>query len=437
MGTGLTVGLGIGVGAARRVRGTAVEHTGGHGHGQAQHRGHRTEQGRRGVTESGTDPESADPGTTRVGEVERGVVAGGGDGRRPGGLVHDEHLQRRGDTEPDGAQHDDGDHRAHRVLDGHGEQQEHHGQRCQCSVDGRAQPPVGERPRSERSERHPGPEQSQDDGHPGRGHPGDLGHHRGDVAEDREDPGETEDGGQQPEQHLGAAHRGDLPAQAHTLRGGHFGHEDHHAHQAHQGDGGDHEERGPPAHQLAEERPGGHTHDVGDGQTQEHACHGGGPARGAGHVRGDQGTDTEEGPVREPGQDPAGQDRLVSGREDGDEVADREEPHEQQQCGATGQPGGRCGQQRSAHDHTEGVGGDEVSSGGQGDAEIGGHLGQQPHDDELGRSDGEGPESQREQSEGHGRTSPGAGQGRCVRMRATGGGAAPEVPGGEHGFSTC
>jgi hypothetical protein len=59
------------------------------------------------------------------------------------------------------------------------------------------------------------------------------------------------------------------------------------------------------------------------------------------------------------------------------------------------------GEQRRPDDHPDGVGGDEVARSGDGDPEIGGHLGEQARHRELRQADGERSESHGEEREPH------------------------------------
>ena len=73
----------------------------GHGeHGEAGGGEHGADRGRGGVAVPGRQDEAAELGADRVGDVERGVVAGRGQALRVARHVHQPGLQRRQGDEP-------------------------------------------------------------------------------------------------------------------------------------------------------------------------------------------------------------------------------------------------------------------------------------------------------------------------------------------------
>ena len=165
---------------------------------------------------------------------------------------------------------------------------------------------------------------------------------------------------------------------------------------------GDQDEREAPACEAAERGRRGHADEVGQGQAQHHRRHRRRPALLAHQGRGHERADTEERAVRQAGQE-TGDDQQPEGRRRRRErVACREQAHEQQQRRPPAQPDRRGGEQRRAHHDADGVRGDEVARGGDGDGQIGGDVGKQAHHGELGESDGTCAQRQRQDGERHG-----------------------------------
>ncbi|MNP08624.1 hypothetical protein D3C76_1007010 [compost metagenome] len=72
------------------------------------------------------------------------------------------------------------------------------------------------------------------------------------------------------------------------------------------------------------------------------------------------------------------------------QVTDNENAHQRYQGGLARQPGGgQCHEWRT-NGHAQGVTGYQPAGAGDRHTEVGRHIGQQAHDDELGGADGEG-----------------------------------------------
>ncbi|MCP2257423.1 hypothetical protein LX15_001108 [Streptoalloteichus tenebrarius] len=74
-----------------------------------------------------------------------------------------------------------------------------------------------------------------------------------------------------------------------------------------------------------------------------------------------------------------------------------EQRHHPQQQPLARHAGAQDGQQRGSDDDAQGETRHQQPGGGQGDTEVGGHLGQQPGDDDLRRADGEGAQGEGDQ----------------------------------------
>ena len=127
------------------------------------------------------------------------------------------------------------------------------------------------------------------------------------------------------------------------------------------------------------------------------------PARLSGRhqVGGDDRADAEERAVAQRGDDAAGHHRPRSvGASAESRLPAMNSTISADQHALAGEPGDGGGEADGAHGDAEGVAGDEPARGGLGDAEVGGHLGQQAHDDELGEADAEAPDGQGESPRG-------------------------------------
>ena len=101
------------------------------------------------------------------------------------------------------------------------------------------------------------------------------------------------------------------------------------------------------------------------------------------------------------GDDPPGEHELVAAGEGRHEVAGDEQDQQPQQGVLAVHPPEAGGEDDATDGHGERVSGDEVAGDGLGDSEVGGDLREKAHDDELGQSDAEAPEGEREERDGH------------------------------------
>ncbi|MCY1430137.1 hypothetical protein D9M71_460770 [compost metagenome] len=173
------------------------------------------------------------------------------------------------------------------------------------------------------------------------------------------------------------------------------------ADQRHHADDGHHPEGRTPAGSLAERGAQRHAEDVGQGQAGEHQGDGGSLAVGRHQTGGDHRTDAEEGAVAERGDHPGEHQQAVVGGHRAEEIADDEDAHQHQQGAFARQPCGKQRHDRRAERHAEGIAADQPAGAGNGHAEIGGNIGQQPHDDEFRGADGKRGQSEDEKRSGH------------------------------------
>ncbi len=316
-------------------------------------------------------------------------------------LVQHPLLQRRDGGEAERPDEHDGDRGEDLVVGGEGEQREHQGEAPEGDVEQRHQPPVREPAAEQVAEEHPDAEQHQQPGHRAVRVAGHVGHHRGDVGDRGEDAAEAEHGHRHRQQHLGVAEGGQLAAQVGALGAGLLRDEPGDPGHADQAERGDDHEGGPPADGLPDVRAERDADDVGDGESGEHGGDGAGLLARGHQFGGDDGADAEERAVGERGDHPAGEHRPEGGGGGGQHVADHEQAHQQHQHPLAADLGAEHGEQRRAEDHAEGVAGDQQARGRDGDAVVGGDLGQQAHDHEFGGADAEGADGQSEQCEWH------------------------------------
>jgi hypothetical protein len=165
---------------------------------------------------------------------------------------------------------------------------------------------------------------------------------------------------------------------------------------------GDEDEGEAPAGCLANQGTEGDPCDVGHREAGEHHGNGSGPALGCDQAGGDHRSDAEEGSVGEGGQDPAGQEqgKVRCGRAQG--VARDEDQHEQREHRFAGSASAQQGHDGRADEDADGVGGDQISGRGNGDAEGVRHLGQEAGGHELGGAYAEGTDGQCQKGQGHG-----------------------------------
>ncbi|MGX1305185.1 hypothetical protein RKD35_006673 [Streptomyces albogriseolus] len=121
---------------------------------------------------------------------------------------------------------------------------------------------------------------------------------------------------------------------------------------------------------------------------------------------GDHRADPEQRPVRQPRQNPRREQQLEVRRERRGHVPDDEQAREHQQQPLVRHPRADRRQQRRTDHHAQRVGGHNVARGRHGHRQTVGDLREQPHGDELGRTDAERDDGQGEQSQGHGRGKP-------------------------------
>ena len=180
-----------------------------------------------------------------------------------------------------------------------------------------------------------------------------------------------------------------LAQRAGAVRCRHGGHP-----QAHHDDGGHgnephkHEGRAP-AKRLAQRGSYGHAHQRGGGQPQHDPPHGACAAAGRRQRSRHQRSHAKVGAVRQAGEQSHGAQRQVARRQRRREVAQRIHHHQRHQQRAAPPVGTQHGQHRCAHHHAQGIGADDVAGLRNAHANVARHLGQQAHDDELARADGE------------------------------------------------
>ncbi len=122
---------------------------------------------------------------------------------------------------------------------------------------------------------------------------------------------------------------------------------------------------------------------------------------GRNHVGGHDGADTEEGSVAERRDDTSQQHGGEVRGERRERVPDDEEDHQSGEDRFARESGDGSGQDQCADHDAECVAGDEPARSGLADCEVGGDLGQEAHDDELGQSDAEPAESEGYEAYGH------------------------------------
>ena len=94
--------------------------------------------------------------------------------------------------------------------------------------------------------------------------------------------------------------------------------------------------------------------------------------------------------------DPGEHQHVVVTGQGTEQVADDEDAHQRYQCGLAWQFGGGQCHERRTDGHAQGVAGHQPAGAGNRHPEVGRHIGQQAHDDELGGADGEGTQGQDE-----------------------------------------
>lgn len=106
--------------------------------------------------------------------------------------------------------------------------------------------------------------------------------------------------------------------------------------------------------------------------------------------------------MAERGDDSTDHHHVVARGESGEDIADDEQNHEHDECDLAVDAGQSHSDEDGADGDSEGISRDQIAGDGLGDPEIGGHLGQQSHDDELRESDSEPADGESEKCEWHG-----------------------------------
>lgn len=232
--------------------------------------------------------------------------------------------------------------------------------------------------------------------------PADVGHHRRDVGDGREDTSEAEHGHRHGQQDLDVLEGGELVAEMHALGLRHLGDQLGDSEQTDHSERGDSGEGDPPARGLPDQRAQGDTDHIGDGETAEHHGDRTGLLLRRDKLGGDDGSDAEERAMGERGDDSARQHQPEGRGDGGEQVADDEQPHQQHQHPLAGHLRAERGHDRGADHHAEGIAGHQQSGRGDGDTEVTGDLRQHTHDHELCGSDSEGPDREGQERERHG-----------------------------------
>lgn len=380
----------------------AVDRVGRPGYGQAEHGECGSGERRGGGAEARGQGEPADPRAARVGEVERGLVGGGGQRRGRGRLLHDHQLERGAGDEGGRAEQGDGERGTPLGRHQDGEEREDRDQGRETAEEGAAQGMVRQPSARQVARRRADAEQREQQRDAGLGVPGGLGEHRRDVAVRGEQRAEARHRRPQRQPDGQGAQGRQFAAQT-AARG--LGvvvrDEQRQCGDRGQPDQADPEEGDPPAEVLADGGGDRHSGDVRDGQPEEHQRDGACLALGRDQAGGDDGADTEEGAVRQAAEEAGGEQPVLVGGEGGERVARDEEDHEADQDLAAGQAGGGRGEQRGADHHAERVRRDQVAGGGEGYVEVVRDVGQQAHHHELGGADAEGAHGEGEQGQGH------------------------------------
>ncbi len=110
--------------------------------------------------------------------------------------------------------------------------------------------------------------------------------------------------------------------------------------------------------------------------------------------------------MRQTRQEARGEEQAEVRSEGGRDVADDEEPGQEQQQPLVRYARSDAGQDRGADDDTQRVGGHDVARLRYGHVDPVGDLGQQSHRGELGRADAEGDDSQGQECQWHGAGEP-------------------------------
>jgi hypothetical protein len=117
------------------------------------------------------------------------------------------------------------------------------------------------------------------------------------------------------------------------------------------------------------------------------------------HRGADHGTDTEERPVRQAGQEPGGHQEFVAVGNGREHVAEDEHRHQPEQQPLPSGPGSQRRDHRCAYHDPDRVRRDDVPGGRDGDVDARRDLWKQAHGDELGGSDRETTDRQGQQGQ--------------------------------------
>ena len=259
--------------------------------------------------------------------------------------------------------------------------------------------PVGEPARQPGAADHAEAERRGEDRHRRLRQAADLGHGRGDVGVDGEEPAEADRTGEQREHRLAVAEEQHLLAPGRRRVAGHRRHEGQDQHHGEQREHGGREVRRAPAELLAQPGRGRDADDVGDREPEHHARDGASAVLGGGHAGGHQRRDAEVGAVREAVEEPGDGEHAVAAGEGAEHVEDGVRRHQPDQQRATRQLGAEDRDHRGTDDHAERVRRDQVPGLRDRDADAVGDLGQQAHRHELGGADREATQPERQHGE--------------------------------------
>src|SRR6478672_1271085 len=393
---------------------TTLEHRRQHRDPDPEHGQTGTDEARRAVAPPGGQHHRAEPGTERVGRVERRVVEGGGERLTLVRDVHQARLEQRHDDrgqQPQDEDHDDGEpERVRRPA----EEGQEHGDEAERADDALEHADaVGDPPAQHHARDHADAVCREHPRDVALVQAGELGHGRRDEGVHREHAAEADDADEQGEPDLYTAQRLHLGAHGLVAARRLVRQEDGDGHDGQGRDGADEDVGQVPGEPLAEQRRHGHPDDVRDPEAAEDGRHRGSTAlvrhEGGSHDR----ADPEEGAVREACEEPRRHDGGVAVRREDGEVRDGKEAHQAHEQALARDLRRGDGDERGPDDHAERVGRHVVT--GRGDVDTGalGDLRQQTHRHELRGADGETSHGEREDGEGRA-TSGGAHRGSPV-----------------------
>jgi hypothetical protein len=107
-------------------------------------------------------------------------------------------------------------------------------------------------------------------------------------------------------------------------------------------------------------------------------------------IRGDDAADAKESPVTESGQHPSCKEEIVRRGDRAGEIAESEDTHQEKEREFALEPCGSDCNNRGADGNRERVASDENPGFWDADLEVGGEVGQEPHNDEFGRTNAKG-----------------------------------------------